>query len=281
MMKKLGFTLAEVLITLGIIGVVAALTAPALVANGRNQANAAKLSVAVSNLENALNAMLVSENVSSLFQTRAWQNAGSRASFAGNLGRFLRINGYRDLGQEATEEENGAGNLVRQYYGANNLPSTMTATGSKNMNPDASTALTNTMGAAPQRNAGVNHIIESKNGITYFLTPNADTNPTQAEKDAIINQGGALFNEAADVYIDVNGSAAPNTLGRDIFAFYLGDDGILYPIGGLDVSILDNRGNTDMWNTAGATNRNCRDGAIVDGYGCTARVIAEGYQMNY
>ena len=30
-MKKSGFTLAEVLITLGIIGVVAALTAPALV----------------------------------------------------------------------------------------------------------------------------------------------------------------------------------------------------------------------------------------------------------
>jgi prepilin-type N-terminal cleavage/methylation domain-containing protein len=32
-MKKNGFTLAEVLITLGIIGVVAALTAPALVKN--------------------------------------------------------------------------------------------------------------------------------------------------------------------------------------------------------------------------------------------------------
>jgi prepilin-type N-terminal cleavage/methylation domain-containing protein len=33
MKKKFGFTLAEVLITLGIIGVVAALTAPALVKN--------------------------------------------------------------------------------------------------------------------------------------------------------------------------------------------------------------------------------------------------------
>ena len=37
-MKKHGFTLAEVLITLGIVGVVAALTAPALVLSSRNEA---------------------------------------------------------------------------------------------------------------------------------------------------------------------------------------------------------------------------------------------------
>ena len=52
-MKKQGFTLAEVLITLGIVGVVAALTAPALVMSSRNEANAARLSTVVSNMENA------------------------------------------------------------------------------------------------------------------------------------------------------------------------------------------------------------------------------------
>ena len=281
-MKKIGFTLAEVLITLGIIGVVAALTAPALVMSSRNQANAAKLSVAVSNLENALQNMLVTENVDTLFQTRAWQNAGNRPAFAGNIGQHMRINGYRGIAGEQSEAEAGGGNLVRQYYGANNLPSRMTADGAKDMTEAAPNDVTNTMGRAPQGNAGVNHIIEAKNGVVYFFTPNVNVNPTQAEKDNIIAQGGALFNEAADVYIDVNGQSAPNTLGRDIFAFYLGDDGIMYPIGGLDVSILDNHGNTDMWNTAGAdSNRNCRDGSINQGYGCTARVIAEGYQMNY
>ena len=58
-MKKSGFTLAEVLITLGIIGVVAALTAPALVMSSRNEANAAKLSVSISNLENAFTNMII------------------------------------------------------------------------------------------------------------------------------------------------------------------------------------------------------------------------------
>lgn len=37
-MNKLGFTMAEVLITLGIIGVVAAMTLPALINNQRNKA---------------------------------------------------------------------------------------------------------------------------------------------------------------------------------------------------------------------------------------------------
>ena len=41
-MSKKGFTLAEVLITLSIIGVVAALTVPTLVRNYEDAANAAK-----------------------------------------------------------------------------------------------------------------------------------------------------------------------------------------------------------------------------------------------
>lgn len=48
-----GFTLAEVLITLGIIGVVAALTAPALVQNAGTAKIGPTLAKVVSTLENA------------------------------------------------------------------------------------------------------------------------------------------------------------------------------------------------------------------------------------
>ena len=64
-MKK-GFTLAEVLITLGIIGVVAALTAPALVQNAGNAKVGPTLSKVVATLENAHEQILHDEEASDL-----------------------------------------------------------------------------------------------------------------------------------------------------------------------------------------------------------------------
>lgn len=53
-MKKLAFTLAEVLITLGIIGVVAAMTIPTLVTNADKKATATKLKVFYSKINQAV-----------------------------------------------------------------------------------------------------------------------------------------------------------------------------------------------------------------------------------
>ena len=66
MMKKFGFTLAEVLITLGIIGVVAALTAPALVQNAGTAKIGPTLSKVVSTLENANEQLLHDEDATDL-----------------------------------------------------------------------------------------------------------------------------------------------------------------------------------------------------------------------
>ena len=54
-MKKFGFTLAEVLITLGIIGVVAALTLPSVNQKLEDQRNMAALKKAYSVLQQATN----------------------------------------------------------------------------------------------------------------------------------------------------------------------------------------------------------------------------------
>lgn len=66
MMKKFGFTLAEVLITLGIIGVVAALTAPALVQNAGTAKVGPTLSKVVATLENANEQLLHDEDATDL-----------------------------------------------------------------------------------------------------------------------------------------------------------------------------------------------------------------------
>ena len=59
--KKAAFTLAEVLITLGIIGVVAAITMPALIQNYRNHAVEAKLKKFYSTFNQAVE-MSIAEN---------------------------------------------------------------------------------------------------------------------------------------------------------------------------------------------------------------------------
>lgn len=59
--KRLGFTLAEVLITLGIIGVVAALTIPTLVAKHKEKVTVVKVKKAYSTLYNAFQFALANE----------------------------------------------------------------------------------------------------------------------------------------------------------------------------------------------------------------------------
>lgn len=74
-MKKFGFTLAEILITMGIIGVVAALTAPTLVNNAANAQIRPTLAKAVETLENANLDLINRQELNSLRDLGAIANA--------------------------------------------------------------------------------------------------------------------------------------------------------------------------------------------------------------
>ena len=67
--RKAAFTLAEVLITLGIIGVVAALTLPTLIQNHQKQVYVTQLKKAYSTINNAMNKMAADEGVVDWSQT--------------------------------------------------------------------------------------------------------------------------------------------------------------------------------------------------------------------
>ena len=257
-MKKRGFTLAEVLITLGIVGVVAALTAPALVMSSRNEANAARLSTVVSNMENAFQTAIAQEGADNLYGTSLWQEnqvsatTGNKAQFVGRLGQYMILNGYKD------NQNAFYGNGV-QTYSMSNTGGVGQATNFQN-NPFA---------------------IETKNGAAIFMQTYRQNNLAQ-QKALAIDAGCTLYTRAADVYIDVNGKNGPNVFGRDIFFFILGENGVLYPAGGIDVRRVTGMG---QWNVAGNQPYVCTDankGAFpYSGLGCTARVIAEGYKINY
>ena len=71
-----GFTLAEVLITLGIIGVVAAMTIPTLVKNYQKQVWVNQLKKTVSTLEQGFQKMMADEGVDNLWRTEMFANSG-------------------------------------------------------------------------------------------------------------------------------------------------------------------------------------------------------------
>lgn len=76
-MKKFGFTLAEILIALGIVGVVGAMTIPQLSLETKKQTNEAKRDVCVSDLENAFTMMMAQENAITINETPIWSDGAN------------------------------------------------------------------------------------------------------------------------------------------------------------------------------------------------------------
>ena len=92
-LKKAAFTLAEVLITLGIIGVVAALTLPTLIQNHQKQVYVTQLKKAYSTLNNAINNLAAQQGVTEWSQID-WgadsnEVCGEETKFFDCMGNYL------------------------------------------------------------------------------------------------------------------------------------------------------------------------------------------------
>lgn len=83
---KEGFTLAEILITLGIVGVVAAMTIPTLMMNYQRKIWEARLKKAFSVTVNACERMLVEENVSAANETALYSVQSNN-----NVRRYFKV----------------------------------------------------------------------------------------------------------------------------------------------------------------------------------------------
>ena len=213
-MKKFGFTLAEVLITLAIIGVIAAVTLPTLNANTAMASIGPKLGKAVSVFEQANQSMLTEKSVDSL--TDAGVFDGGADNYFGELTNYIRF-----------DVTDFAYNIDTTGAGASCAPL-----------------------AAWNAEGSVSAI--SKDGIYYQFTyappPGAASLRT---RDSI----GSL-------YIDINGTAEPNEVATDVFAFRVDNDGTLRPLGARGVRcglntwrelcpLEDDGEATDLWACAG------------------------------
>ncbi len=185
------FTLAEVLITLGVVGIVAVLTIPAVVKNYRNRMYVAQFQKVQAQLADAVQSVMNDEHTDKFYETKAGTaNSCSNAN-----------NGVC---------EKGIGYLLNNYMKTvkkNCLDSTepcATATGSTYSMVDGTKL---TAGFSPAE-----YCIQTTNGATVC----GWYNPA---------------NSCMSVAVDVNAMAEPNTAGRDIFSMDIHNDGTISDYG--------------------------------------------------
>lgn len=246
------FTLAEVLLTLGIIGIVAALTIPTLISNYQKTQYATSLKKAYSQMNQVLLQMSSDNNTVGSIK----DYFGATVDVAPKIASYYKV--IKTCGMVQNDEcfapfdnnYDGSAKTTSQYTG-----SVYTSSHYKFITSD---------------------------GISFAIASNND-NCTQ-------NRG---FDDAPDapptnsvcgvVYMDVNGLKKPNNYGRDVFIFYITSNKapMLYPRGGFYNSDSNSgsleQGGSDYWD--GVIN-GCSKNKKWGSY-CTARVIDDGWVMNY
>ena len=205
--SSLGFTLAEVLITLGIIGVVAAMTIPILIANNQKAQYVTALQKGYTEFNQALIQISTDYGCTGDLQcTGLFANGTTNDTLGQALVRYFNVT--KNCG---TINQNTSGqNSCMSMFASNNFD-----------------------GTSARYGIDVNYRFIIADGMSFRIL-NYGTN---CSLDAAIGSTGSLTQACGYIQMDVNGPLkGPNNFGRDIFVFYItnGKGPLLYPQGGQD-----------------------------------------------
>jgi len=191
MRKKAAFTLAEVLITLGIIGVVAALTLPTLISNYQKRVYVNQLKKSYSVLSNGFRLMMAHDGVTELKDTTA---------FSGMLNENRCHNGGSGSSSNLLTDEcrSMKEGLESVFSGIQFVPCN---------------------GKLPKTLNGKD---ASANALKRLSTSTCIQFPDGSE---IIHFSAKKTGENVGIIVDINGAKNPNTVGRDIFWLYVNNNG--------------------------------------------------------
>lgn len=226
MKQKNGFTLAEVLITIVVIGIIAAIIIPVILQNHKEKVTVTKVKRAYKTLFDAYQFAQIELGTPDNWgiEGRTLENAIIVRDI---LLKNIRVNKVFDTAEEAWE-----------WYGTNNNIRYLNGQDGFSFSPIALV---------------VYAVLED--GSLFLICSN---NPDD-------NRGaGQLGRAYANIGIDINGSAPPNTEGIDVFYFYLTELGVL-PAG-------------SQYDTSYPFDKDCTP--TGRGVGCTAWVIENG-NMDY
>lgn len=189
-MKK-GFTLAEVLITLGIIGVVAAMTLPTLIQNYKKQVYANGAKKGLNTITNLMSKIQADEGVSDFTATSLFSEGVCAITYANNRGQidFSANNGCEELYGNPTAIEK----IIPKY-----IKTVKICKGTDCKEIAEHTDFEYGLLPHIQKNWSTKIMgVYSTDGMIYYVFP---------------TEAGLSF-----IY-DINGEKGPNESGRDLFA---------------------------------------------------------------
>jgi prepilin-type N-terminal cleavage/methylation domain-containing protein len=236
-----GFTLAEVLITMAIVGLIAALTLPTLNSNVQKSTVGPSLAKAINTLENANRLALQDNEVSTLSSITDGYPKGLTTYLNGTYYSQARIDSATKYDGEPASSSKG------------------TLTGGAITSGVAGNLLDNSNKLDDIKVASENCII-TQDGIIYSFSDS-----TVSTK---IDSTSKYYGNYYSVTIDINGNKNPNTVGQDRFNVVVDLYGSVIPVGGRQYA--DYTGSSTVnWETtcpANETPTNYADcaGAIVD-----------------
>lgn len=246
--RKLAFTLAEVLITLGIIGVVAALTIPNLMQKTNRKETVAAVKKSYSVLSNAL-------------KLAEAQHGGSILKWSGTVADEFSTEDYEQYGLSASDWigymylldnlkiVKSCGTQAGCFIGAKSSPNSTITLLNGDVDP------TYPLGGCKKAILadGFSIALRQRQKVIgqYIPPPNSHLNK---------------YLYYIQIYVDVNGNKAPNKLGYDQFVFTSNEKGIL-----TGQNLENNTGNVGGSDTCNLES---------NGYDCT-QYIMENDNMNY
>ncbi len=239
-----GFSLAELLIALAIVGIIAAVTIPGVVTNYNQKAMLTQLQKNYVELQETL-LMLKTENYHKGLEGSILNNKGSK-SVEETAGKFLKD--YYKVTQDCNTDTQPC--FAEQYADINSVTYTDFSCEGYSVNVASGAAIC---------------IIPAE----IFSAISIDTSTLEPSKVDVKNP--------AVVYIDVNGTKEPNIGGRDMFTFNIYND---YSIDEVDVNKSDSESSTSPEDERNNLyNSNCLTSNV--GKGCFGKILNDNWQVNY
>lgn len=261
---KSAFTLAEVLITLGIIGIVAAMTLPTLIQNYRKNVYVNSLKEGYNILNNGFRLMMSTEQVDDFEDTE--------------LVRVIKENG---ADTDVVASEQAAEKVLSKYFQKIALVSRADLIGK--------TSCQDLVGKGPrfwnlgnkaQCSGNYNMNYKLPNGMTMGLFIYGTCTQSSLSDAEIHAAGGKMTRYCGMIDLDINGETKPNQWGRDGYRFIIIQNGTIVPYAGRDhliwIGTAAEEFNQKIINACNPKS------STSTGRSCTARIIElDNFKMTY